>query len=99
MCQILHFLAFIFNTIEDEQILNTWVETYARDPRDTSKLEFFIRWWWCWSQSKREIFDGFGLKYGLSVGILVTQRLSDRTRSTYLIRGANIPFGHFSTQE
>ena len=24
------------------------------------------------------------LKYGLSVGILVTQRLSDRTRSTYI---------------
>jgi len=22
--------------------------------------EFFIRWWWCWSQSKREILDGFG---------------------------------------
>jgi hypothetical protein len=26
-----------------------------------------------------------GLKYGLSVGILVTQRLSDRTRSTYYL--------------
>jgi len=34
---------------------------------------------------KNEIFDGFGLKYGLTVGILVTQRLSDRTRSTYLV--------------
>jgi hypothetical protein len=53
-------LAIIFTTIEHEYILNTLVETYARDPRDILKPEFFIQWWWCWSQFSGVIFGGFG---------------------------------------